>query len=209
MGFAILDSIRGAMGPRAGAVTGLAAETAAPKNSKQVFVYIGNNDVEISNIHGAGQNVFNYLNSGRDILYNETWMTVTSGASQQGVHGVPDTPLYIFNGALDATSNIADTEQLVDLYCDEGVAVEYEHNLVADHVGEKLLGTPGAYDWLAARFAGRWALAGPGACVRRDVLLVSPTKLILFYGLAALNDIASRLGINLGLSRREGERGIN
>ncbi|KAK7923682.1 hypothetical protein PG985_007753 [Apiospora marii] len=181
------------------------AETAAPLNSKPTFVYIGNNDVETNNQRGVGQDLFDYLASGRAVVYNETFRTVTSGASQQGVHGVPDTPLYVFKGARDEISNIADTERLVDRYCEEGVAVEYERNAAAGHADEELLGTPAAYDWLAARFAGRRPAARPGACVRRDVSLpsLSASRLASFYGLPAATDVARRLGITLGLSRRE------
>ncbi|KAK8036482.1 hypothetical protein PG991_001619 [Apiospora marii] len=181
------------------------AETAAPLNSKPTFVYIGNNDVETNNQRGVGQDLFDYLASGRAVVYNETFRTVTSGASQQGVHGVPDTPLYVFKGARDEISAVSDTERLVDVYCNEGVAVEYERNAAAGHADEELLGTPAAYDWLAARFAGRRPAARPGACVRRDVSLpsLSAARLASFYGLPAATDVARRLGIALGLSRRE------
>ncbi|KAK8097394.1 hypothetical protein PG984_016533 [Apiospora sp. TS-2023a] len=186
------------------------AETGPPKNSKPAFVFIGNNDVEVNNIRGTGQDVFDYLKSGRDILFNETFQTVTSGANQQGVHGVPDTPLYIFKGGRDEISTIADTDQLVDLYCSEGVAVEYQVHTLAGHPDEELLGTPAAYDWIAARFAGRRPLAAPGRCVRREAALLSASdvaRLVSFYGSAAAA-LLGQLGIDLGLSRREMEWGL-
>ncbi|KAK7968749.1 hypothetical protein PG988_007822 [Apiospora saccharicola] len=176
------------------------AETGPPKNSKPAFVFIGNNDIVVNNIRGTGQDVFHYLKSGRDILFDETFQTVTSGANQQGVHG----------GGRDEISNIADTDQLVDLYCSEGVAVEYRVNTLAGHPGEELLGTPAAYDWIAARFAGRRPLAAPGRCVRREVARLSLSdvaRLVSFYGSAA-TAVLGQLGIDLGLSRREMERGL-
>ncbi|KAK8054889.1 Lipase A [Apiospora rasikravindrae] len=181
---------------------------AGPEN-KPTFVYIGNNDVVTNNQRGLGQVVFDYLHSGQDILYNETFQTVLSGALQQGVHGVPDTPLYIFKGARDEVSLIADTEQLVDLYCCGGVSVEYERNTMADHPREALLGTPDSYEWIAARFAGRRPLAGPGpgGCVRRDVSLISmgAAKMVEFYGLSVAKDMAVKLGLPFTLSKRERE----
>ncbi|KAK8043839.1 secretory lipase-domain-containing protein [Apiospora phragmitis] len=134
-------------------------------DNKPTFVYIGNNDVEVNNQRELGRDVFDYLASGRAILYNETFQTVASGALQQGVHGVhgvPDTPLYVFKGARDEVSAVADTEQLVDRYCGLGVAVEYERNTMAGHADEELLGLPAAYDWIAARFAGPGRLRAAG-----------------------------------------------
>ncbi|KAK6863589.1 hypothetical protein PG995_000117 [Apiospora arundinis] len=175
---------------------------AGPEN-KPTFVYIGNNDVETNNERGLGQDLFTYFKSGRAIVYNATFQTVTSGASQQGVHGAPDTPLYVFKGALDEISALPDTEQLVDVYCRAGVAVTYEINTAASHAAEQLLGAPAAFDWIAGQFARRGRPPAAG-CQRRTVSLfsMSAPRILAFYGLAAAVEMAGKLGIPFALARR-------
>ncbi|KAK8021837.1 hypothetical protein PG990_006975 [Apiospora arundinis] len=180
---------------------------AGPGN-KPAFVYIGNNDVVTNNQRGLGQDVFAYLKSGRAIVYDETFQTVTSGALQQGVHGAPNTPLYVFKGARDSISALPDTEQLVDLYCREGVAVTYELNTAAGHADEQLLGAPAAFDWIAGQFARRGGAPAAGGCQRRNVSLfsMSASRILSFYGLSSAVEMAGRLGIPFALARRGAER---
>ncbi|KAK8127008.1 secretory protein [Apiospora kogelbergensis] len=134
---------------------------------RPTFVYVGDNDVEVNNRRGVGRDVFDYLQSGRAVLFDETFRTVTSGASQQGVHGAPDTPLYVFKGARDEISARADTELLVDVYCgaNANTSVLYEVNTLAGHADEQLLGAP------AASLRGRRRGDG-GLCAARGVAVL-------------------------------------
>lgn len=183
----------------------LFAAEAGPER-RPTFVYVGDNDVEVNNRRGVGRDVFDYLKSGRAVLFSETFRTVTSGASQQGVHGAPDTPLYVFKGARDEISARADTELLVDVYCgaNTGTSVLYEVNTMAGHADEQLLGAPAAYDWIAGQFASGGGGAGTAGCARREVSLfsMSAAEILSFYGLAAAVDMADRLGIPFALARR-------
>lgn len=121
------------------------------------------------------QDFFSYFTNGTNIMNSEVWQTVTSGAGQQGVHGIPNQPLFVYKAVGDEVSPVADTDELVSRYCSDGVSVQYQKNLFGGHITEAVLGSPAAFEWLRDRFEGKKIAQVDNlqSCQVQDVLIVS------------------------------------
>ena len=67
---------------------------------------------------------------------------------------MPAVPLHIFHATLDELIPVAGARALVARYCAAHVVVDYEEDVIADHVSLAVTGAPGAVAYLAARFNG-------------------------------------------------------
>ena len=102
----------------------------------------------------AYMDAFSFFADGMKLVMTDVWKTVTSGAGQQGVHGVPQQPLFVYKAVGDEVSPVADTDDLVNRYCADGVRIQYQRNHFGEHITESTLGSPAAFMWLKDRFAG-------------------------------------------------------
>lgn len=102
------------------------------------------------------QNIFMYFkNNGTGLLDDEVPRSVLAAAGQMGTHGLPGVPLYFYKTQMDEVSPIADSDELISQYCQQGIkSLQYVRNAVGDHTQEAVLGYGGALSWLAARLAG-------------------------------------------------------
>jgi hypothetical protein len=62
--------------------------------------------------------------------------------------------MYVYEAVPDELIPIADVDGLMAKYCSEGVTVDYQRNLVSDHLTLVGTGAFAALSWLEARFAG-------------------------------------------------------
>lgn len=90
-------------------------------------------------------------------------------------HGTPQVPFFWYKSVVDEISPIQDTEELVDAYCQRGVAIEYVRDIVADHGSAAATGAPSALAWLAGRLDGRKVKQG---CTKKSKIsnLLDPSS---------------------------------
>jgi hypothetical protein len=80
----------------------------------------------------------------------------------------PTAPMYLYHSVADQLIPVAVADQLARHYCAEGVApVFYDRSVAGEHIAYAVLGAPGAYGFLASRFAG---VAAPDNCALLPVI---------------------------------------
>lgn len=94
------------------------------------------------------QNIFDYFIGGEADLENPIFQNLTDEQGKMGYHGTPIIPMYIYKALNDDVSDISETDALVDKYCAAGVHIEYERNLVGNHVTEQYTGDIRAFKFL-------------------------------------------------------------
>ncbi len=95
----------------------------------------------------AYQNLDKYFIDGSK-FYTDPVVASVVNAMELGKHGPPQMPLYFYKAVHDEISPIADTDALVQTYCEEGVSVEYVRNSKGTHEQESVYGAPGAVKFL-------------------------------------------------------------
>ncbi len=73
----------------------------------------------------------------------------------------PAGPLYIYQSVNDELVGHTDVDALVHHYCSQGVTVDYDRDVLSEHIILAVTGAPGAVAYLADRFAGKPA---PSTC---------------------------------------------
>ena len=68
--------------------------------------------------------------------------------------GAPTAPVYEYHATLDEMAPIAPARVVLHRYCRRGVAVEYQEDLLGEHLTELALGAPGAVAFLDRMFRG-------------------------------------------------------
>lgn len=117
-------------------------------------------------------------------------------ANSMGAHA-PQVPLYIYKGVKDEISPIADTDALVQRYCDSDSSVTYKRDLLANHGAMSFVGAPDALIYLKSRLDG--SDVAPLGCSKENTIssLTEPrTNEILTE--ARVNDMLNKLGNPVG-----------
>lgn len=86
-------------------------------------------------------------------------------------------PIYIYKGVFDEVSVIADSDTLVDTYCQGGAIVQYDRMFGAGHLLGELTGYPAALAWLSGILDGRRAPRSRCQIRNRIFSLFSPDLL--------------------------------
>lgn len=100
------------------------------------------------------QDLSQYFEDGFMDVFNNNTLQIVYNDGIMGYHGVPTMPLYVYKAVHDEISVIADTDALVDKYCNMGANIVYERNKLGSHAEEGTLGAPGALLWLLSAFSG-------------------------------------------------------
>ncbi|KAG5987449.1 hypothetical protein E4U54_004993 [Claviceps lovelessii] len=82
-------------------------------------------------------------------------------ANSAGKH-VPTMPLFVFKSVYDEVSFVADTDALVQFYCDGGTPVRYIRDLASEHATLAVTGATLVLPWLKKVLNGQQAV--PGGC---------------------------------------------
>lgn len=120
---------------------------------------------------GTLNDIFRYFLRGKASFADHVPSSILGSTGQMGSAGVPRMPMYVYKGALDEISPIADTDELVHGYCNDPISIEYHRILAADHLSTAVFGSVNALQWLADRLAGR-QVANPGSCRMTTVPLM-------------------------------------
>lgn len=112
--------------------------------------FLGFADSTTSAAAFVNQEMGNYFVHGLADLEAPLIKRVTYSDGIMGYHGVPQMPLYVYKAIHDELSAGADTDKLVERYCEVGASIYYTRNTVNDHVGEYVAGDPRARAWLVS-----------------------------------------------------------
>lgn len=119
---------------------------------------------------GGFQDFLSYFKNGRASFYDAVPQSVMRWDGQLGVFGTPTMPLFIYKAVGDEVSPVKDSDQLVEKYCKAGATIEYQKNLVGEHLSEDFTGSANALEWISHRLAGT-TVANQGKCVTKYVAL--------------------------------------
>lgn len=112
------------------------------------------------------QDIFEYFTDGVAFFDNPVISDVLNTEGLMGFHGVPDIPLFVYKAIGDTLSPIADTDALVQTYCDYGTNILYQRNTVGGHEAESVNGDDRAFAWLSSVLGGT---LDQTSCVVQDV----------------------------------------
>ena len=125
----------------------------------------------------AMQDLSKYFENGFDDILNEDTDKIVFNDGLMGYHGVPQMPLYVYKAIKDEISPVADTDELVDKYCNVGADVVYKRNTVGSHPEEGSLGAPGALEWLAHVLGASNSTKYPDSGCQIETVTVNGTSL--------------------------------
>ncbi|KAE8354342.1 secretory lipase-domain-containing protein [Aspergillus coremiiformis] len=131
---------------------------------------------------GFLKDIYSFFVKGEASFEEDAPQTVMRLAGQMGIHGTPKMPMYIYKPVNDEISPGADTDELVDTYCQGGATVEYTRDLIGGHGSLWLTGSANAMGWIADRLNGK-PVSHPGSCTKQDVLLSALNPdMITYFG---------------------------
>lgn len=119
---------------------------------------------------GGFKDFFSYFKNGRESFYDTVPQSVLNWDGQLGVFGVPTIPLFIYKAIGDEVSPVQDSDQLVEKYCKAGATIEYQKNLIGEHLSEDFTGSANALEWISHRLAGT-PVPNQGKCLTNYVAL--------------------------------------
>ena len=102
----------------------------------------------------VNQEMGNYFVDGLAALDAPVIKRVTYSDGIMGYHGVPQMSVYAYKAIHDELSVGADTDKLIERYCEVGANIFYQRNTVGDHGGEFKAGSPRARAWLVSVLEG-------------------------------------------------------
>ncbi|OAA71678.1 secretory lipase 1 precursor [Akanthomyces lecanii RCEF 1005] len=103
----------------------------------------------------AFQDMFSYSKYALDDLFRfPEVQAVLETTGLMGVHGVPQMPMYVYNGVLDELSPIAGSDAVIKKLCAQGADIKYVRHLLSEHGAEAVTGLGDAFLFLKDRFDG-------------------------------------------------------
>ncbi|EMG50207.1 LIP1 Lipase 1 [Candida maltosa Xu316] len=74
---------------------------------------------------------------------------------------LPQIPIFVYHGKLDAVVPIKDVIDIFHNWCDSGMqSFEFAEDITNGHISEQIIGAPAAWTWIKARFDGFPAIQG-------------------------------------------------
>ncbi len=106
------------------------------------------------------EDVFTYVKDRN--IFNSTLVSEITAANDLGQH-TPRIPMLVYKAIDDEVSPVADSDKLIQSYCDSGATVDYRRVPSSSHIDLLTTGAPMAMDWLKDRFDG---VTIPQGCVK-------------------------------------------
>lgn len=143
----------------------------------------------------AGQNMSSYFYDGDNIITEPTIARYFRSNAQMGLHGVPSMPLFVYKAVADEISPIADTDALVDQFCNDGVSITYIRDYAGEHFQQAATSFPDVINFLRARFAG---VPVTGCSTRNEFLDVLDPGALPYLGSTIVKELANIAGVPVG-----------
>lgn len=95
-----------------------------------------------------------YFKDGSDTLYDPIIKNVTDAQNMIKYPNVPTAPLYFYNAIYDEIIPSNGADQLYSKFCAAGLDIEYNQDLLGEHIVAMVTGAGSAFLWLKDRFNG-------------------------------------------------------
>ncbi|KAJ2992463.1 hypothetical protein NUW58_g2160 [Xylaria curta] len=105
----------------------------------------------------AGHNIADYFKIGSAAFRDPKLVAAVNRDGIMGYHGVPQLPILLYQAIHDEIGKVADTDVLVERYCQVGANILYQRNSVGTHSDEAYSGLPVAVAWLTSVLTGSYA----------------------------------------------------
>jgi hypothetical protein len=111
------------------------------------------------------------------------------------LHGTPSMPIFVYKAVADEISHIADTDALVEQFCNAGVSITYVRDSFGEHLTQASTSTGDVLNYLTDRFNN---LTIPGCSICNECLDLlnagSPGKPTVALVMVLLNALGVPLG---------------
>ncbi|EON97840.1 putative lipase 1 precursor protein [Phaeoacremonium minimum UCRPA7] len=109
----------------------------------------------------AFERISDYFVNGFADLETPIINKIITSDNTMGYHGVPQMPVFAYKAVHDELSAVADTDKLIDRYCElPAVDIFYQRNEVGGHGDESTAGNPRARAWLIEVLQGTYTETG-------------------------------------------------
>ncbi|KAG9511566.1 hypothetical protein KCV07_g10087, partial [Aureobasidium melanogenum] len=102
----------------------------------------------------AGHKMSSCSYDGDNIFTEPTIAKYFRSNAQMGLHGVPSMPLFVYMAIADEIPPIADTDALVENFCNDGVSITYVRDYAGEYFQQTAINFPDVINFLRARLAG-------------------------------------------------------
>lgn len=141
------------------------------------FLSVRNITTAAANTLFLNQDMFQYFQDGEAIFQNQTAIKALDSDAMMGYHGTPQMPIFFYKAIADEFSPIADTDALVQRYCQDGANILYHRNSIGGHVADATNEFPNAVKFLASIFSGQYARAyNATGCTTANVTISTVTS---------------------------------
>ncbi|CAG7554324.1 unnamed protein product [Fusarium equiseti] len=127
------------------------------ENNKTAFLAAENYNVTEAAAAFEGADIFDFFEDGEKLFRDPRVQRIINRDGIMGYHGVPQWPIFAYQGIKDEISPIEDTDKLIERYCAVGANILYQRNTVGDHVANFVVSAPTAIQWLMTVLAGQYA----------------------------------------------------
>ncbi|KAL5610604.1 hypothetical protein FOBRF1_006721 [Fusarium oxysporum] len=127
------------------------------KNNKTAFLAAVNYTLAEAGAAFADVDIFDFFKTGGKLFRDPRLLHVINRDGIMGYHGVPQWPIFAYQGIKDEISPIQNTDKLIERYCAVGANILYQRNTVGTHADNSFLNAPDAIDWLTTVLRGAYA----------------------------------------------------
>ncbi|KAF4338434.1 lipase 4 [Fusarium beomiforme] len=127
------------------------------ENNKTAFLAAENYTLAESGATFAGVDIFDFFKDGEKVFRDPRVQQIINRDGIMGYHGVPQWPIFAYQGIKDEISPIANTDKLIERYCGVGANILYQRNTVGSHPENFVLNAGAAIQWIAAVLTGQYA----------------------------------------------------
>lgn len=147
----------------------------------------------------AGKDIGAYFKNGLATLNDPEALSAINDGGIMGLHGLPETPLYLYHAIGDEVSPIATVDALVNRYCAAEIeSLEFHRNEIGKHTLEAVTGVSGAMDFLIDRFDGK--PVAQGCTIKTGKKLLPDTDELGQSVLTIFALVKSFVGLPIGLA---------
>ena len=136
--------------------------------NKTAFLAAKQMSVEEALVTYFNQDIYEYFKTGASFFDAPIVQQVFDVQGQEGYHGVPQMPLFIYKAIADELAPVSETDALVDRYCSVGANILYERNTIGGHLAEETNGDQRALEWLSSVLGGTYEHLG---CTIKNVAI--------------------------------------
>jgi hypothetical protein len=151
-------------------------KTSGPYNAT-TFLAAQSQNTTVDAVVYANQNILDYFTAGESFLQSPIVQAVANRDGIMGYHGVPSMPVFVYKAIGDEFSPIADTDKLVERYCEVGANILYQRNTVGGHLAEYINAEEDAFIFLSATVDGTYArkYTSTGCTIQNVTIAIDPS----------------------------------